>query len=279
MTTPSRDFNDTWTQVVDMLIRGTDVRDGEPQPLTTQHKALLRSVQPVGQVNGFVLLATGSEMVQTLVKEELSDRIERALDVITGRPQQVVVTISEDSSHADTSHADTSQADASYADAPHQDAGRGRGVDQAAGHDSGAWRTIEFERDARDAAQFGDPRGFTGQSPHDPRSPLITQPGQGGQMPGTPGAPYSTQSPHSGQTPQVPHGGGAQTQGTAADLFGQSKYHLHGMENPMSQPVEEPTLNPKYTFETFVIGSSNRFAHAAAVAVACLLYTSPSPRD
>jgi len=27
-------------------------------------------------------------------------------------------------------------------------------------------------------------------------------------------------------------------------------------------------LNPKYTFETFVIGSSNRFAHAAAIAVA-----------
>jgi chromosomal replication initiator protein len=30
----------------------------------------------------------------------------------------------------------------------------------------------------------------------------------------------------------------------------------------------ESRLNPKYTFETFVIGSSNRFAHAAAVAVA-----------
>ncbi|TAK70358.1 MAG: chromosomal replication initiator protein DnaA [Actinomycetota bacterium] len=32
--------------------------------------------------------------------------------------------------------------------------------------------------------------------------------------------------------------------------------------------TEEGRLNPKYTFDTFVIGSSNRFAHAAAIAVA-----------
>ena len=35
-----------------------------------------------------------------------------------------------------------------------------------------------------------------------------------------------------------------------------------------SGPVEPPRLNGKYTFETFVIGASNRFAHAAAVAAA-----------
>src|SRR3954449_9786258 len=38
---------------------------------------------------------------------------------------------------------------------------------------------------------------------------------------------------------------------------------------PISRGASEPArLNPKYQFETFVIGSSNRFAHAAAVAVA-----------
>ena len=38
---------------------------------------------------------------------------------------------------------------------------------------------------------------------------------------------------------------------------------------PSTRPSAlETRLNPKYTFETFVIGSSNRFPHAAAVAVA-----------
>jgi chromosomal replication initiator protein len=41
----------------------------------------------------------------------------------------------------------------------------------------------------------------------------------------------------------------------------------HGTPRPTG-PAGPARLNPKYTFETFVIGSSNRFAHAAAVAVA-----------
>ena len=36
---------------------------------------------------------------------------------------------------------------------------------------------------------------------------------------------------------------------------------------PVTSGFDSP-LNPRYTFETFVIGASNRFAHAAAVAAA-----------
>jgi chromosomal replication initiator protein len=54
-----------------------------------------------------------------------------------------------------------------------------------------------------------------------------------------------------------------------ADAEQRGKHKHSG--GPSDAPVKESEagrLNPKYLFETFVIGSSNRFAHAAAVAVA-----------
>jgi len=37
---------------------------------------------------------------------------------------------------------------------------------------------------------------------------------------------------------------------------------------PTEPPLQETRLNPKYTFENFVVGPSNRFAHAASMAIA-----------
>ncbi|WP_420819065.1 chromosomal replication initiator protein DnaA [Nocardioides oleivorans] len=44
--------------------------------------------------------------------------------------------------------------------------------------------------------------------------------------------------------------------------------HVEAPSGERRPSALETRLNPKYTFETFVIGSSNRFPHAAAVAVA-----------
>ncbi|MFD0683944.1 chromosomal replication initiator protein DnaA [Actinomadura fibrosa] len=71
--------------------------------------------------------------------------------------------------------------------------------------------------------------------------------GPGGPGPGSPkGGPGGGSGPGTGAPSPGGSGGGQGTGGAS----------------------EHARLNPKYTFETFVIGSSNRFAHAAAVAVA-----------
>ena len=54
----------------------------------------------------------------------------------------------------------------------------------------------------------------------------------------------------------------------AEDPFGPDRFNRPGTGGPGTRADESGRLNPKYTFDTFVIGSSNRFAHAAAVAVA-----------
>jgi chromosomal replication initiator protein len=64
-----------------------------------------------------------------------------------------------------------------------------------------------------------------------------------------------------------------------AEVAGERSIRLQIVEQPVKAPQAEPKpavqalrtglgINAKYTFDSFVIGSSNRFAHAAALAVA-----------
>jgi chromosomal replication initiator protein len=67
---------------------------------------------------------------------------------------------------------------------------------------------------------------------------------------------YRIPAPNSGPTGPTGRAGVPGVAGTGRD------------DRRAPAPGDGNRLNPKYTFETFVIGSSNRFAHAAAVAVA-----------
>jgi chromosomal replication initiator protein len=126
-------------------------------------------------------------------------------------------------------------------------------------------RTLGAPRSGRGEAQHGEaPFSPRGRNPEDaypaqPEEPyrsedsLRDEEAPGGHQPGLgPGGPGGPGGPSG---PAGPGGNGSGSGGPNSTGAG-------------TAGAEHARLNPKYTFETFVIGSSNRFAHAAAVAVA-----------
>jgi chromosomal replication initiator protein len=131
------------------------------------------------------------------------------------------------------------------------------------------------------AQPYGPPAQHQGQQGQPAAGGPYQQPGRGYGQPTVPGP---TQGPHSTSSP-------AELEALPRRDADRSAAPGHGPEPPpapwqLPQPgggadggprggadgrrstVELARLNPKYTFDTFVIGSSNRFSHAAAVAVA-----------
>jgi chromosomal replication initiator protein len=223
------DLAEVWARSLDELAE---------MQIEPAHRAWLQLTRPLGLVENTALIATPNEFVKEQLETRLRALITNTLSRELGRNIQLAVTVDPSA------------------------------VDSAAGR--GGLRTVSGLRDEAnadspaDAAQrprhrIGDEGGGAagfGDDAHRARPAHpddLIRPGRGrdglgpiGHIPIPAGRPDGTDLPGG---PTAPGGFGPAAPG--------------GTPRPA-----QARLNPKYTFETFVIGSSNRFAHAAAVAVA-----------
>nr|WP_306296104.1 chromosomal replication initiator protein DnaA [Corynebacterium amycolatum] len=238
-------------------------------PLRPPHKALLRSVTHTGDFPGFFLLSTQSPVVQALVKEELKGIIEAVLASLTGEELETVITVADPADDAEDSQAaETTQPSAQHSGQTPSAASRPQQAQRQQPnqqHQQQSGRNYPFPN--ADTNDFNLHEQHQG-SIQMPQVPQTHQPDVHNQQ--------SAQSQRrsmdavDSMAQGLSHSS-AENPMTIADqrqVTSPFRSESHGTPTEMSMPFEEPTLNPNYTFETFVIGPQNKFAAAAAVAVA-----------
>ena len=200
--------------------------------LSPQHRAWIALTRPLGLMEDTALLAAPNEFAKDVLDSRLRPVIAEALSAAYGRDIQVAVTVRPASSD------DTGQVDET--DQP-----------TSAPYPTSADDQVE-ELSAEQLAAQTEKRGPYGgafavrtpwqDGPVDPAfDPAFDPAALGDNVRRLPGVSFGRD--------------GVGRDGSSRDTGGRG-------------PAEPARLNPKYAFETFVIGASNRFAHAAAVAVA-----------
>jgi chromosomal replication initiator protein len=264
-------------------------------------RAWLRLTRPLGLVENTALIATPNEFVKEQLETRLRALITHALSREFGRNIQLAVTVDPATAtgtvpsppDAAAPHDSPLGGSPLGSPAPGSSAVGGSGQNPAIGHHG---VTAEPSAGAQHRpgttepgnADGGQPGGYP--APH--RYPAQSYPQQhleatregAAEGPLTaqhaPLAPPHSPLPHHVHSPMPGDRPGGPGEPPAlgplqnGSLGGQAGDHTHrpaglpGMPGPALPRPAQARLNPKYTFETFVIGSSNRFAHAAAVAVA-----------
>jgi chromosomal replication initiator protein len=248
------DLGEVWTRSLEEL---SDLH------IEPHQRAWLRLTRPLGLVENTALIATPNEFVKEQLETRLRALITHALSRELGRNIQLAVTV-------DPAATATSSAPTPGAAAP-PGLGGGPAVSPArgdAGH-PGLDEQAGYLDTGNLPGQPGPGLSRAGQQ-NGPQPPVAGAPGPGSTAL-SPGAAADTApmtgrpatgSGHPGSHPGGGFGGLPHRPGDGPAGNGPGQPGL-----PRPAPAQA-RLNPKYTFETFVIGSSNRFAHAAAVAVA-----------
>ena len=211
------------------------VADLEPT-LSQQQKAWLGLTQPVGLLGSTALLAAPSEFAKEAIERSLRDAIASTLSRHLGLPIKLAVTVSEEP----------------ITPAPERRYPR----DQAGGAVNGG-----------PGLRPGGP-GPRGRGDSFRAAADGSRPGPDFPLDGSRGGPDddSALDPLADPSADLLAGSTMDADGLATVSEIWPTYQTRRDQAPQS--AAQSRLNEKYSFETFVIGSSNRFAHAAAVAVA-----------
>ncbi|MFE7134201.1 chromosomal replication initiator protein DnaA [Streptomyces sp. NPDC057638] len=278
------DLAAVWARVLKQLLA-----EGQ-QGVEAKDKQWVERCQPLALVADTVLLAVPNEWGKRVLEGRLAPLISETLSRECGRPTRIAITVDE-----------------SVAEPPAAQPGPERPQDRGEAAPPGpqGYPGVQHQEPSADPYQQNDPYG--GGYPHrggedglpevrpaypdyqrqrpEPGAWPRTQEDLSWQQPRLGGFqdrdPYATaRPPHDYRSPQPPERASYEpprpdrreppSPPARGPVAGPS-----GSPGPLGQPSPAPgpgephaRLNPKYLFDTFVIGASNRFAHAAAVAVA-----------
>jgi len=216
------------------------------------HRAWLQLTRPLGLVENTALIATPNEFVKEQLETRLRALITNTLSRELGRSIQLAVTVDP------TAAADNGARPPGLPGVPDLDDMRAGPDDESADATTGPLQRITDDG----GPPSGEFRSGIGQfGPASGEYPVL---GARGDMLGL----GPDRGPAGRGRGEGISAGDMRPDGPGLDgqLHGPGGF-LPGAGSSAARPVQA-RLNPKYTFETFVIGSSNRFAHAAAVAVA-----------
>ncbi|SHE63615.1 chromosomal replication initiator protein DnaA [Streptoalloteichus hindustanus] len=236
------DLGLVWEQVVHELSSGT---------LSPQQRAWMRVTRPIGLLDGTALLAAPSEFAKDAIERVLREPITTALSRRLGRPVSLAVKV------------DTA-APVPAPVPPVRQVPPGPPAPQAPPVPSRPVETLSpIEPPLGPGAATTVLAG--------PLAPGSMSPAPIGAGPTGYPSPAPTHSPPG-------HGGQPTEEGDGEEEVDEEREALATVHEiwptfsgaaaaQPSRPPSQTRLNEKYTFDTFVIGASNRFAHAAAVAV------------
>ncbi|MFE2017908.1 chromosomal replication initiator protein DnaA [Streptomyces sp. NPDC059499] len=277
------DLAAVWPRVLEQLL-------GEGQQgIEPKDKQWIERCQPLALVADTALLAVPNEWGKRVLEGRLAPLISETLTRECGRPIRIAITV--DDSAAEPSgppappmhQSHQGQQSHRYQGPQRDDPSHNDGYDTY-GHRP----SDDGMPTARPAyPDYQQQRPEPGAWPRSQEDLSWQQPRHGGYQDRDPYANPRPQQPQHDYRPQPPERQGYEQQRDARDrhdLQDQQPQHRQGGPGrtggggpgPMgAQPAPAPgpgephaRLNPKYLFDTFVIGASNRFAHAAAVAVA-----------